>query len=181
MSQIAILDGTGKGNVAKVDDEFRLHTSAVITSPLEHASEHEGNAVTWVSTYAATAGQEVLYIQNTEASRRLRISRLWLFSTVDSLWTLFEVTSTTAAAGTGVTPVNINLGSGVINAENSFGNASVTGGLTGDNIALFNTLAEVTLPVYLEGAIVLGNQAAIAITTDGTGTVGVTVLGFWEV
>lgn len=180
MSQIAILDGTGKGNVARVDDQFRLHTDAIVTSPLEHASEHEGNAATWVSTYAATGGQEVLYIQNTEASRRLRISRLWLFSTVDTLWTLFEVTSSGAATGTGVTPVNINLGSGVINSENSFGNATVGGTLTGDNIALFNTLAEVTLDTYLEGAVILGNQSAIAITADATGTVGVTVLGFWE-
>ena len=181
MSQISILDGTGKGFLAKVDSQFRLHMDSVTTSPLEHASEHEGNAATWVSTYAATGGQEVIYIQNTEASRRLRISRLFLFSTVDTLWTLFEVTSSSAAGGTGITPVNVNLGSGVINAENSFGDASVTGTLTGDSIALFNTLAEVTLPVYLEGAVILGNQSAIAITADATGTVGVTVLGFWEV
>ena len=77
--------------------------------------------------------------------------------------------------------MNINLGSGVINSENSFGDASVTGTLTGDSIALFNTLAEVTLPVYLEGAVILGNQSAIAVTADATGTVGVTILGFWEV
>lgn len=176
---VPIKDGTGTAYLAKVDDKNRLFTRGVAFGPLEDASEI-GEAAVWTSTYAATGGQEVIYIQNTEPSKDLHITRIQMNNTVTNVFTLFEVTSAGAATGTGITPVNPNLASGTSNSENSFGNATVGGTLTGDNLGIWAHLASAGLDIFFEGSIILGNGDAIALTTSATGTVYVTVQGFWD-
>ena len=177
---IEIVDGTGSGQSAFVDDENRIGVNGLVESPMEHASRVYGDAAVWTSTYAATGGQEVLAIQNEESERRLVITRIRLSNTVDCLWTLFQNTATGPPAGTTMTYVNPNLVSGVQRQETSFGSASVTGSLSGDTLLLVNTLAEVSQEIFLEGTIILGKDDIVALTADGTGTVAVTVMGFWE-
>jgi len=179
---IAIKDGRGSGREALVDKEFRMGTTAVVTSPLEHASEHAGNAAIWNSTYSATGGEEVISISNQESERRLRISRMWLVSQETSIWTLFENTAAGPAAGTTLTYVNPDLTSGVQRSETSFGNASVTGSLSGNTLWSQQLSADVPYETYFEGAIILGKDDVIALTlvTGTTNTVNVTILGFWE-
>ena len=177
---IEIIDGVGSGRTMFVDTENRAGVSALTESPMEHASRKYGDAAVWTSTYSATAGQEVIAIENDEPERRLRITRLRLSNTVDCLWTLFENTATGPPAGTGITYVNPNLASGVQRAEDSFGNASVTGSLSGNALLLVNTLAEVSQEIFLEGSIVLGKDDIIALTADASGVVAVTMMGFWE-
>jgi hypothetical protein len=176
---IQILDGKGRGNLASVNEENQLATVAVARGPLEDAAA-EGEAAFFVSTFATgTTNIEVIYIQNTETDLPLHITRLQLASSVDTIWTLFEVTSATAAGGTALTVQNPQLSSGVARSNNSFGNASVTGTLTGNNLGIWSSLAKVTEHTFLEGSLILGNQDAVAITASTDGTVYVNVQGFW--
>ena len=174
-----ILDGIGKGFLAGVNKRNQILTRAVSEGPLEDAV-HLGNAAYWATTFAlGTTNVEAIYIQNTEADLNLHISRLQLANSVDTIWTIFEVTSVTAAGGTAITPSNPLLSSGVTRSENSFGDAAVTGTLTGTTLFTLSSLAKITEHLFLEGTLTLGNTDAIAITADADGTVHVNVQGFW--
>ncbi len=175
---LTILDGTGQGFLAKVDNQNRVLTKATATPPLEHESDAHGQAAYINSTNAATGGQEVLSIDNQESDLHFHITRLLLNSTIDTLWTLFEITSGTPG-GTAVTYQNPNLGSGITRSLTAFGNNSVTGSLSGNTLFHVASLADTTLPVFLEGSLILGNSDKVALTADATGTVAVTVIGFW--
>lgn len=175
---VQIMDGRGTGSAAKVDAEGRLFGSVVSQGPLEHNSV-EGDAAFFYSTFATgTTNIEVVSIKNDEATKRLHITRLVLSSSVNTTWTLFEVTSGTAA-GTTLTYQNPNLTSGIANSVTAFGNASVTGSLSGNNLIAFQTLALASTGFFLEGAVILGNGDEIAITASTDGTVHATVIGFW--
>ncbi len=176
---LQILDGIGRGFLAGVDARNRLLTNATAKGPLEEAAGL-GNAAYFHSTFAlGTTNVECIYIQNTETDLNLHISRLQASNSVDTIWTLFEVTSATAAGGTGLTAQNPKLSSGVARSNNSFGGASVTGSLSGNTLLSWSTLAKTTEHIFLEGSLILGNTDAIALTADADGTVHVTVEGFW--
>ena len=143
-----------------------------------------GSAAFFNSTDSATGGQEIIYIQNTEASEHLHIQRMTIQSDEASLWTLFQVTSATAAGGTALTYINPNLSSAVTKNVNAFGNASVTGSLSGTT--LFAGVITVALTDYtyeFDAAIILGNLDAIAITltTGTTAVVFVHMQCFWAI
>lgn len=172
-------------NVADVNENGLQLVEALALDPMAYYSK-EGSAAYWNSTYSVTGGQEVLYIQNLE-SRGLHIARMRISSTVASLWTLFKVTSTTAAGGTAITPVNPNLSAGTPGLENSFGNASVTGSLSGDTLMVgSHALESATTATLMEqkthefgGAIILGENDAIALTLTTAGVIQLQVEGYW--
>jgi len=167
------------GPLADVNIDKQLLTRAVTESDLEYASEAKGKAYSWSSSYAATAAQEVISIKNTSTSDNLIIDEVAVANTVAGVFTIFEVTSGTAA-GTGVTGQNLNLGSGKSADATAFGNASVTGSLSG-NVLLYESVAANTGALLdLKGSLVLGQDDEIAITASATGTVYVTVIGHYK-
>ncbi len=170
----------GRNNdIADVNALGQQEVSALALAPMDFYSLR-GQAAYWNSTYSASGGQEVIYIQNTE-SRRLHIAKMILSTSVVSLWTLFKVTSATAAAGTALTPVNPDLSLGTPGQENSFGNASVTGSLTGTT--LFVGSAGIALQDFaydFGGAIILSENDAVALTLTTTGVPQVHIEGYWE-
>ena len=179
-----IHDGTGTGSAAAVDKENRLLTRAVTISDLEHSAE-EGLSFTVVSTYGATSADEVISIRNTNADRKLAINNIKLVA-VDTgteavVWTLIEVTSGTAA-GTTVTPLNMNLNSGVVAAATCFGGAAVTGSLAGNVIAYAVSNHDIESEIDLGGALLLAENDEIAVTVTDTDnpTVYVTVTMHYE-
>ncbi len=156
-----------------------MHTDAVSEGPLEAASD-KGNAAFFYSTYAATSGDVVLFIKSTEADLHLHITRFILTTTVDARFDVFEVTSGTAA-GTTLTYQNPNFDSGSERSSTLFGNAAVTGSLTGNTLFSISVLANTTVQSFIEGAIQLRNDDQIAVSVIGTSpTVYVTIIGFWS-
>lgn len=175
---LQIEDGA-TGTTAEVDSDRRMSVKALSTPPLEIASDDRGDAAYFSSTFAASAGEEVVSIRNTETTRNLHITRMSMSATAVTNWTLFEVTSGTAA-GTTLTYLNPNLGSGTVNSVTAFGNASVTGTLTGDTILHTRTLASTPAELFLEGSLILTNTDEISLTTSASATVFVTIVGFWD-
>ncbi len=167
----------GRNNdVAEVSEAGLQLVESLSLDGMSYYAER-GQAAVWNSTYSATGGEEVLYIQNTD-SRKLRIKSLLISSTVLSLFTLFKVTSATAAAGTSITPVNMDFTSGSPGLENSFGAASVTGSLSGDTI-LVGSLAVVKRDYIYPLELVLNENDAVALTLTTTGVPQVQVKGYW--
>ncbi len=174
-----IQDGTGSGTLAKVDAEFRMYTNSVSEGPLEHASAL-GNAAYFSSTFTTgTTDVEIMSLKNGESDKVLVLTRMLLGASVAGVWTLIEVTSGTAA-GTTLTYQNPNLDSGVAHTGTFFGNAAVTGSLSGNTLILATTAANTSANVFLEGSLQLANNDEIAITFSADGTVYVTVIGLWE-
>ncbi len=172
---------TGRNNdIMDVSEDGLALVEAVIESAAEFHSERFGSAAYWNSTYSATGGQEVLYIQNTEGTQRLHITRMVISSSVASLWTLFKVTSATAAGGTALPYVNPSF-SGVVKQNNSFGNASVTGSLSGDTLLVGSIgVALIDYSYNFGGTVILGNTDAIALTLTTTGIPQVHLEGYWD-
>lgn len=171
--------GTSGGFIAGVDSLDRLQVRALAETSIAHHSSKKSSASYWNSTYSATGGEEVIYIQNTE-SRKLHLSKMIISSSVTSLWTLFRVTSATAAAGTAITPVNPSLSGGTPGQENSFGNASVTGSLSGDTLLVGSIGVALVDDRYdFGGAIILNENDAVALTLTTTGVPQVHIEGYW--
>ena len=119
-------------------------------------------------------------IKNTEADEELHITRIVFSSDANARFTLFEVTSGTAA-GTTLNYENPNLDSGTQKSGTFFGNNAVTGSLAGNTLMDICVLASTTVNLFLEGSLQLANGDEIAITVTGTTpTIYVTVIGFWH-
>jgi len=167
------------GNLADVSDDKQLLVRAVTESDLEYASEAKGKAFSWSSSFA-TGGTdiEVVYIKNTSSGDNLIIDEVVVDGAAACVFTLFEVTSGTAA-GTSITGKNLNLGLGTSASATSYGNASVTGSLSGDTITYCSVAANAQEVLDLKGALVLRQNDEIAITASANTTVYITVIGHY--
>jgi len=176
---MAKIQGAGSNQEARVNSQGRLEVAAFSESAIQDAADL-GNGYTITSTYNATAGQEVIYTQNTSASLHFHVTDIICGSSADVLWTLFKVTSATAAGGTALTERNRRLSSADNAPMNSFGNADVTGGLSGNTLDHWYTLADTSAFAYpFRGGLRLDENDAIAITADANGIVVVTIVGFF--
>jgi hypothetical protein len=176
---MGIIKSGDNGNVANVTDEKKLEVAAVSESSLEFASKNNSCAFSWISTYAATGGQEVVYIKNTSPSKSLIIDEIVVGCSAASVFTLFKVTSGTAA-GTTLTSRNLDLSSGSTSPDTAFGNAPVTGSLTGTTVAIDGVTAGMFQTLDLKGSLVLRQNDEIAVTSSATGTVYITVIGHFK-
>lgn len=173
------IHGAGDNREAKVNKFGRLEVASFSEDVLQDASD-AGNAYSFSSTYSATGGQEVLYIKNTSASLHFHAHGILLGNTVDTLWTIFKVTAG-SAGGTTVTARNLNLQDSDNAPATSFGNASVTGSLSGNALYYIYTLADSTATYFpFAGGLRIGENQEIAITTDATGVIAITLVGLFS-
>lgn len=175
---IKIIDGQGTGYSVGVTDSNQLKVNAEVQTEMHFHSSEEGTSFSWASTFATGGSNvEVIYIKNTD-DKKLHLHGFLMGSTVAQVWTIFKVTSGTAA-GTTITPVNLRLASGITKNNTSLGNAAVTGSLSGDTLYLATSPANETFTLDTEGALLLEKGDEIAITASANGTVYVTVWGHW--
>lgn len=112
-----IRDGTGKGNMLKVDDEHMAHTRAIMDSQQHHTNESHGEAYV-MDIDAVTlngAGEYFAVIKNTD-DIDMHVSGVTLFMPEFSDTAIVEAyiggTFAFSANGTVVVPTNMNAGSG---------------------------------------------------------------------
>ena len=172
--------GGGSLNEAAVDSDSNLATRAVIELDFEHVSEHERQAYVATSTYNATGGQEIIYLQNTSSTLNLHIERVVCSTAATGIFTLFRVTSASAAGGGAITPLNLFLGSANAAAVNAFGDAEVTGGLSGTTIDAQDIPTVTPYDLELNGALILPQNEAVAITAEVSGIVFASIFFFFE-
>jgi hypothetical protein len=169
------------GNIPDVTDDHQLKIIGAVESDLEYASEVKGKAYTWTSSFA-TGGTdvEVISIKNTSSTDILVIDEIVVASVLTCVFTLFEVTSGTAA-GTSITGQNLNLSSGLSASATAFGDAAVTGSLSGNTLAYESVAATDSQTLDTKGGLILGQDDEIAITASANTTVYVTVIGHYKV
>jgi len=175
-----IQDGRGSGARAVVDDEGHLVVDAINLSEAAHQSDAHGLAFTWTTQYVSTAvNLQFISIRN-DADENLHIASISVGSSATNLFTLLEVTSGTPAGST-ITAQNLNLISGVSKANTAFGDASVTGTLAGNTIAVRRVAALTSQKVDTDDSLILGTNDTIALTAASSGSVEAVVSGWWDV
>ncbi len=118
---IQLLDGTGQGNVAKVNDENELEVRA-ITEPLQsHRSKVFGDSYQVIGDFASlnNSTHTVLHIVNTSTTKSMIVTymRMQIIGAAGGNFnanTYFQIgrDRTVSSGGTAVTPVNVNFDSG---------------------------------------------------------------------
>lgn len=182
-----IEDGTGSGRNAKVTSDYRLATEAVLVFPLEQFA-HKGDSF-WVATdfiaLTTTASYSgLLYLLNTNESYRLHIALWRQSSTVGTQWRMIKnpTTGTLISGASAITPQNSKFDSGKVAQLTAYKGADAATITNGSLMGQHQTPAYTTLPLVLDGGIILnyGNSMAIEAKPSAACQAGVTVTCWFE-
>jgi hypothetical protein len=169
-----IEDGKGKNGDMSVSASQRGNVSAKTNPRIFYASRDDQQAYNAImdNGFSAAAGNYVFYFKNTSTTRNCFIKHIEFHSVEAVKWRIWEV-SGVAAAGTTITPSNLNLSSGLgAEAICMGGGATITGLTTIKQIGVHRTEALSESEMNYEDALILGPGKAIAVEYD-TGTTGI--------
>jgi len=176
-----IEDGKGSGKKMSVSTTQRGNVSAKTAPRMYYASRDVGlayNAVYDPMTMAA--GEYSAYVKNSSSTRNLFISEIEFHSVENVKWKIWSV-SGTAAAGTTVTPTELNLSKGIAaEAVCMHGDTAITGLTTIAQVGSHRSQALSDSGMNFQGSLILGPGDAIAIEYDtGTGGICSHDIFFW--
>jgi len=107
-----IRDGTGNGNLAKVNSDKMLNVGAMTESREHYISHKEGQGYKAYFTVTPTGADDCFaYIKN-DSEIDMIISRIKLYVASNEIIIIQKNDSGTPSGGTAITPQNTNLGSG---------------------------------------------------------------------
>lgn len=174
-----IEDGTGNGQLSKVNNRKRLDVSAATFSESRLIAASDAQTYIWTSAFSADTGEEVIYIKNTSKDKVLIIDKVTVNAVLASLFELY--TATGAATGTSITGVNTNLTSGNSADATALGNAEVVSATPGSRIDMARIPANGRATMELNDVLILGFNDAITVTyTGSTGIVDLIITGYYE-
>jgi hypothetical protein len=178
---IQLEDGKGSGKVAEVDSNHRLRTKSIIETEQESISEDDGLAFSWASgTYDPDAGDTILLVKNTSATKTLRISKIWVSSDTETRVVVHCPTADVTVAGTTITGANLNRTSS--NVAEATAARDETGNSQGD--ILWSGEVQATSGVQLiefSGSVILGTNDSIGVDFVSATTAGdVVVFGHYR-
>jgi hypothetical protein len=169
---VRIEDGKGKNGDASVSTAQRLNVSSKTKNRLFYISRDDGLAFNAIMpSYSATAGDYVFYIKNTSSDKNLYLNHLEFHSLNAATWKILQVTGT-AAAGTTITPSNLNLGTQrTAEVISMGGGATITGLTIGNQMGTHRTEATGEAGMDWGGGLILAPNTAIAVEYEA-GTTG---------
>ncbi|HUV84540.1 MAG TPA: hypothetical protein VMV86_02465 [Methanosarcinales archaeon] len=167
-----IEDGKGKNGDMSVSYAQRGNVSSKSKNRLFYISRDDGLAFNAVMpSFSAAAGEYVFYLKNTSPTKNLMIDHIEYHSLQAVHWKVWQVTGT-AAAGTAITPANLNLGTGIPAEATCIGGAATITGLTlGNQLGTHRTEATGEGEMDWGGGLILSPNTAIMVEYD-TGTTG---------
>jgi len=178
---ISIKDGNS-GVVAKVSSGGRLDTSSRSAPRAYYNARDKGMAFSWTNaTYNYTAADTILAVYNTSETKNLHIHGMWLHGDTATLVQIHRPTAATVPmAGTAVTAVNLNGGSG--NAAPSTAMADETGNTQGEILTTVGIVAAgASLWVPMDDIITLGQNQMVGVDYVTVGAAAsVTIIGYFE-
>jgi hypothetical protein len=172
-----LLDGTGRGNRARIDANNRLHTNSVAESIQADISLRKGEAYQVIGeTALAAATKNVLFVNNISSSfmwvTYIRIQIVGAAGGTTGAATYFEMTKeeTYGSGGTAVTPTNMNFSSGNTAEVNAYNDNPTLAGTAVVFERWYPGSANDRNTYNKEGALLLGNNDGLGfrITTDHT-------------
>jgi len=174
---LQIEDGTGSGKTAKVslNHQVAVRSESVDSSAI--VAGRDERYFVWQSDYAASANDIVLYIQNTDPNRLLKIRKIYLYNSGATTWEMQRVDSGTPA-GTEIDALNLTFGSGINANATAYGDAAVTG--TSGTTA-FSYVKDAGDDHYLDanGAVIIKPFSAIQVKVTGAGTIKVYIAAYF--
>ncbi len=166
------------GNIAKVTDDNKLRTYTTIESEISYESETNKRGYTWTSAYDYDAGDTIILLKNTSSTLNLIIDAMAFSSNVSTQF-ISHFPENTTLAGTVVTGVNLNKSSNSTSDSSCYGDE--TGNARGDIIVQGFILANTSMVLPFDGAVVLGINDEIAVDFVTAGTMGmVTIRGYYH-
>ena len=164
-----------KGNAARVTTDGEGLVLAVTQPEEEFISHEKEKSFVLASAYSATANDEVVFLCNDDASDEIIVTDIIVSADAACCFTIFRPTSGTAG-GTTVAPVNLFLGSSITAEATAYGNAAVTGSLTGDTLGSVEVGASDPFDFKFGGSLVIPKNESIAVTVDTTCAIKVDIL-----
>lgn len=167
-----IEDGKGKNGDMSVSVGQRGNVSSKTNPRIFYSSRDDQKAYNAIMpSFSAAAGEYVFYLKNSSTSDNLFIQHIEFHSVQAVHWKIWEV-SGTAAAGTTITPANLNLASGLESETVCMGGGATITGLTNvKQIGTHRTAADGHAEMRYQDSLILGPNKAIAVEYD-TGTTG---------
>jgi hypothetical protein len=176
-----IRDGTGHGNLVKVDSDNRLYTFASTTDEGMYACLTKGEMYCNIlSVTPASAGNCFLYMANTRPGYNMVVGKVAILTPSIEMVDIKRV-SGIPASGTPFTPVNRNLNY-PNNAIGTFQYGTSITGLTGtDVLSRFYSTANIPIlyDVY-HGVVIPPNTAVGFFATTGSIKVDYTVIWYYS-
>lgn len=160
--------GSGSLNEVAVNEKSQLESFSIVESELAEAME-DGRGFIFYSTYSATGGQEVWFLQNDGDD--IHIDRIIVSTSATGIFTVMRQTGG-SAAGTTMNGRNGVLGSAIMSDVTAFGNADVTGTVVGDAIAGHDIGTTTPFIFALEGMVIPRTQA-LFVRAEVTGVIHV--------
>lgn len=176
-----IEDGNGTGQIAGVSPSGnRLNVSSRSDERIYYVSRDNEDAYSVVSIDTAAAGEYNFYFKNTSTTKRFYVTAMTIGSAALAIFKISKVTGT--AAGTDITPTNLNTSSGNIADAIVKGNAAVTSLTESAVIDVVSVIADDSKEITFHDALILGQGEAIAVEYDvgAGGTMHVTMFGFYD-
>lgn len=160
-----IQDGKGRGHSAGVSKGNRQLVASDSASRAHFASL-DGNCFNLISLDAtAAAGTYPVYLQNDSATKAVVVDFARVGGVASIFWK-FTVVTGTAAGGSALTPVNLNLDSGTAATVTARGNDSITGLTAGNVFAVVRSAANASADVNFDDTVILRQNDAIAVEAD---------------
>lgn len=165
--------GGGATNEAAVDSQARLVVRAIADSDMQQANGH-GRGFTFHSSYSATNDHEIFYLQNNGVD--IHVHTITVSTSASGVFQIFRQTSGTAA-GTVITGKNGIIGRLIMSDVTAFGDAEVTGTVTGDVIEGQDIGTSVPFVFQMED-LVIPDTEAIVVRCLTTGVIHVAMSCF---
>lgn len=106
---VILESGKGTGFKAEIDSDQRLVTRSIVETDFEYISDQKGESYVWASgTYDPDAGDTILLVKNTSATKELHIDSVWISTDTETRVVIHLPTTNVTVAGTTITGVNCN-------------------------------------------------------------------------
>lgn len=155
-----------------------LRTYAMVESEISHMSEVHGDAFTWAASYNGGAGDTILWLRNDNTEKNLIIENIVVCNSTIRTEFVVHTPVNAAPAGTTITGVNLNFGSGKValasavqDETNNTQSSIITHGKLSGNMVI--------MPV--DGAIILGYLDCLAVDFVAASTIAIaTIRGYYH-
>ena len=174
-----IEDGKGRGYKASVSSSNRINVSSKSNPRAYYVCRDNEDAYSLGTGYAASDGDYVLYIQNTDSSKEMVLTDITLSSSASAKFNIDVVSGT--AAGTDAVPLNLKLGAANTVSAVCKANAAVTGLTKTGSLHITNVGAEDHVELHFMESLIIPKGQALAIKYNGIGAeVDVSIMLFME-
>lgn len=169
------ITGTGV-RVTKDGEQLSL---SITSKEIEFISHEKGLAFSLHSSYSATGGEEIISLENNNSDLDILVEDIIVSTSASGLFSLFVCNAGLTPGGTGITSLNLNLGSSVVAQAIGFGNNSVTGSLAGSVIDEQDIGTTTPYHFQFGDSLIMTKGKQIAITAATTGVVHATIIYYF--